>query len=238
MKFRTIAALTILPGLAALLAIAAYMNGVLRFNYPARSEFPIQGLDLSHHQSTIDWKLLNSENFDFVYIKATEGKDWEDPLFDSYWQQARSTKMKVGAYHYYRLNRTGAEQAANFIRTVPKESASLPPVVDLEEKNTYGKSKELIREEIRDYLSLIQAHYGKAPVIYSTEEFYNIYLKHEFPDTRIWMRNVFRKPRLSDGKRWSIWQFADKGRVRGIGCKVDLNAFHGSREAFKSFLAE
>jgi len=45
----------------------------------------IIGIDVSHHQGDIDWELL-SEQMDvrFVYLKATEGRDYTDPKLREY----------------------------------------------------------------------------------------------------------------------------------------------------------
>jgi lysozyme len=237
-KLRTASALILWPGVVAMLLIALFLTGLLRCNYLSKDRYPIQGLDISHHQGRVDWKMVERQEFDFVYLKASEGGDWVDPAFSTNWRMARHTRMKTGAYHFYRLNRTGIQQAGNFIRTVPVDETALPPVVDLEEANTWGKPKEQVLSEVGDYLTLVHAWYGKKPVIYTTAEFYEAYLKHRFPGTRIWIRNILRLPGLPDGKAWTLWQFANRAHVEGIATQVDLNAFRGDSTAFRRFCTQ
>jgi lysozyme len=69
-------------------ATCSYFLGYVRFNYPAREQFPVRGVDVSHHQGDIDWQLLKSERVVFAYIKATEGGDFKDPRFRINWEGA------------------------------------------------------------------------------------------------------------------------------------------------------
>lgn len=97
--------------------------------------YPIQGFDVSHHQGEIKWRKISPKNYQFVYLKATEGGDFKDRLFQNNWLAAREQGLHVGAYHFYRLCRKGRIQAENFIATVPKKTDALPPVIDLEYDN-------------------------------------------------------------------------------------------------------
>lgn len=99
---------------------------------PNRSRYPVRGIDVSRHQGDIDWKRVAADDVSFAIIKATEGGDWVDPKFSENFREARAAGLKVGAYHFYRFNRTGAEQAQNFIKTVPRNRDMLPPVIDIE----------------------------------------------------------------------------------------------------------
>jgi len=123
---------------------------------------------------------------------------------------------------------------------VPKESTSLPHVVDLEHLGNCRthKSKETIVSEIEDYIEHVSQYYGKALIIYSTEEFYSQYLLNKMIGTEIWIRNIYHVPTLADNRKWLMWQYANRGRVKGIEKNVDLNVFSGSVEQFKHFISE
>ncbi len=76
--------------LASVLAICyfSYRQGLWRFNYPAPEQYPVQGLDVSHHQGRIEWHKIPKERYKFVYIKATEGGDHRDKNFPNNWREA------------------------------------------------------------------------------------------------------------------------------------------------------
>ncbi|HEY3406411.1 MAG TPA: GH25 family lysozyme [Ohtaekwangia sp.] len=128
---RLLIAIVEFSGLVVLLGYLLY-DGRIRFNYPDKEEFPVVGIDISHHQGKINWKQLSTEDVSFIIMKATEGVDYKDPLFDSNWSASKSAGYKTGAYHFYRVCRDGKEQAENFIRTVPNLPENIAPTIDLE----------------------------------------------------------------------------------------------------------
>ena len=223
-------------GIVGLLGIYLFDKGFVRFNYPSFSDFPVQGIDVSHHQHEIDWSRLNKKKVQFVFMKATEGGDFKDRQFSRNLENARKQGIVVGAYHFFTFCRNGEEQARNYIETVPNDSSMLPPAIDLE----YGgnckltKSKEELLSDITAFISILEEEYNKRVVIYVTREFYNDYIIDRFPDNPIWFRNVYYEPTLKR-RQWVFWQFAHKGRLDGIDTHVDLNVFQGTKEDFDMF---
>ncbi|MBK6964975.1 MAG: glycoside hydrolase family 25 protein [Bacteroidales bacterium] len=227
--------LLIFGALTSLILVFLLYKGFLRFNYPDYQEFPIQGIDISHHQGTIDWTRLKQQNISFVFAKATEGGDYRDPDFLDNRTNAQKCGFAFGAYHFYRLCKTGIEQADNFISFVPKSDRSLPPVVDLEFGGNCktAKSKEQIITEIQQFIDKLEAHYGQIPIIYTTKDFYSQYLQNHFLNNPIWIRGIYGKPELVDKREWLFWQYANRGRLNGIENYVDLNVFNGDKEKFE-----
>jgi len=223
--------------ICAVLAVFLY-TGILRFNYPDSKKFPIRGIDVSHHQNSIDWMKLRSEDVRFVFIKATEGGDFKDSLFLQNWHQAQQAGFVRGAYHFFTFCRPGEEQARNFIETVPNEPNTLPPVIDLEfAGNCHARpSRKALLDELRDYIVEIERVYHQAPMFYVTYNCYDRYLKGQLEDYDIWIRDIFRYPRLQDDREWVFWQYSNRGRLSGIETFVDLNVFHGDEMRFMKFL--
>jgi len=219
-------------------AYYAYNNGYIRMNYPSYTDYPVQGIDVSHHQQKIDWARLDKQAVQFAFIKATEGGNHKDSLFQENWRLARDNKIPAGAYHFFTFCKGGEEQARNYIHYVPKDSIDLPPIVDLE----YGGNcqlenrKEDLVKEISKYLEIIEDHYKRKVIIYTTNEFYKNYMINRFEGNPIWIRNILSKPNLPDGREWLFWQYTNRGRLDGINTVVDLNAFAGSRSEFEKLL--
>jgi lysozyme len=213
-----------------LISIAAYLfyDGRIRFNYPDRNEFPLLGIDISHHQGKIDWQRLREEKLSFVIVKATEGGDFKDPLFNENWKACKKEKYKFGAYRFYSFCKTGREQAQNFMDVVPFDRHSLPPTIDLEFSGNCKTTKtdSVLVSEVRDFLILLESYYRKRPMIYATMEFYKKYLLNDFKDYSIWIRDIYRQPKL-EGRDWVIWQFANRAHLKGINTYVDLNVVNG-----------
>lgn len=218
-----------------LLVFVSFYTGYLRFNYPSYKDFPIQGIDVSHHQKNITWKKINKEKVKFVYVKATEGGDFKDKNFVYNWSEAKKNNFVVGAYHFFTFCKSGKEQAQNFIETVPKHKEDLPPVIDLEFGGNCKllKSSEELMAEIDTIELILFKHYQKKTILYVTEEFYNKFLVGKYLDNPIWFRDIYKRPQIIDNRKWLIWQYANRGHLEGIETYVDLNVFNGTEKEFK-----
>ncbi len=220
-----------------------FYKGFLRFNYPSKNNFPVKGIDISHHQGKINWTDLENSKIEFIFIKASEGGDFKDPNFNDNWNNAKNSNFHVGAYHFYRVCKNGEEQAENYIQIVPKNINNLPPVVDLEFSGNCNtnKTKKQILLEIQNCLDILENYYEQIPILYVTNEFYNEYLTNKFLKYPIWIRSIYLKPKLIDNRKWLFWQYSNRGHLNGIKGYVDLNVFNGNIQELiklkeKSFL--
>jgi lysozyme len=218
--------------LVALGALLAILGGVGLFFWlnaphwhPSDTDYPSQGIDVSHHQGAIDWAALPAQGVDFAYIKASEGGDHRDSRFAENWRGARSAGVRRGAYHFFTLCRPGAVQAANFIAAVPAEPDALPPAVDLEYVGNCvaGRpSVDAFHAELAAYLAAVEAHYGKQVLLYLTDEFDTAYQVSARVDRSLWLRSLVFQP--SFGTRpWTLWQASSFRRLEGIAGPVDWN---------------
>lgn len=221
----------------AVMALLAYLL-IMPHRFASAEEYPVKGFDVSHHQGEIQWKKISPKTYQFVYLKATEGGDFQDTKFQDNWLQAREHGFLVGAYHFYRLCRDGQIQAQNFIETVPKKTDSLPPVIDLEYDsnciNTY--TREQLLKEIQVMHDQLYKHYGLQPIFYTSKAFYNIVLVDAFKQTPLWIREYQGQPELKGNPKWTFWQHTSQGQIKGIPTLVDLNVFQGSEQDWISFL--
>lgn len=204
---------------------------------PSRARFPVQGVDVSHHQGAIDWRALAGAGVDFAYIKATEGGDFSDSRFAENWQGARQAGIVPGAYHFFTFCRKPEEQAAHVIATVPKEGNSLPPAVDVEFGGNCDRtpSREEFAVAFSTFLRTVEAHFGRKMVIYATKDAYTKLIAGRFTDRPFWFRAIAAAPVLKD-RKWTFWQYHNKGSRPGVDGPVDLNAFVGTRAEFDAFL--
>ncbi|HEV7691408.1 MAG TPA: GH25 family lysozyme [Hyphomonadaceae bacterium] len=236
MTFRNVGRLAILAGV---LAAAGIAGAVIFYPHmePATLSYKIRGVDVSAHQGTIDWLKLKGDGVAFAYIKASEGGDFTDPEFATNWRAAAKAGAPHGAYHFLTQCQSGLVQAQNFIRAVPVEPDALPPVVDAEHMGpcTKGPQVKDIVAELTVFLDEVELHYGKRPIIYTTQEFHDAYLVGLFPDERFWIRSLFFEPGFRKGQ-WTFWQYHNKGQRAGILGPVDLNAFGGTQAEFDAMM--
>lgn len=124
--------IAILLGFALVLCVLEY-KGIIWHNSLFAMKYEVKGLDVSHYQGEVNWAAVADTNkYQFVYMKATEGHDFTDDHFAQNWERAKENGFLTGAYHFFSTRSSGSEQASHFISNVPVEKASMPPVIDLE----------------------------------------------------------------------------------------------------------
>ncbi len=225
---------------ASVLALLLW-NGKILINNPNYEEYPVRGVDVSAYQGEIDWSVLASQDIDFAFIKATEGSSFTDKRFDFNYTEAVKTDLRVGAYHFFSFESGGDTQAAHFINTVPKTENMLPPVIDLEFYGNFSAEnaeKDKIVAELDKMIDSLYSHYGMHPIIYTAEEEYSLFIEGRYENNPIWIRGVYSKPVISDGRKWSFWQYTNRAHLDGYNGDerfIDMNVFNGSFEEFNNF---
>ncbi|MBA8813685.1 glycoside hydrolase family 25 protein [Frigoribacterium faeni] len=231
--------LLLLASAAAALALitigALVFTGTLWPTRTAALRYPVQGVDVSAYQGTIDWDVLAAEDIDFAWIKATEGSGYQDPRFADNWAGAHATDLLVGAYHFLSVDSPGADQAANVVDTVPRNRGDLPVVIDVECYAEYCAAPPdaaAVREVLDPLLEAVEQHYGRPAVLYATRDWYERYLSDGYAENPIWFRSVATSPTLVDGRDWTFWQWSARERLDGYDGDeqlIDMNAFDGGR---------
>lgn len=214
------------------LALAGLLGGALWWLtrteagdwHPSTLRYPRQGIDVSHYQGEIRWTRLPNAGVDFAYIKATEGGDYVEPTFAGNWAGASAAGIERGAYHFYSLCRPGSEQAANFIRTVPRTGDALPPAIDLEYLGNCDKpvSVAAFQRELGIFIALVEKRYHRRVILYLTAEFDRSYRVSARFDRPLWLRSIFTEPGFG-ARPWTLWQASSFRRLPGIAGRVDWN---------------
>ena len=110
-------------------------------------DFEVWGLDVSRHQKEVNWeKVLEHEQPNFVFIKATEGTLIVDPTYEKHRAELENTGVLWGAYHFFGHRTSGKEQARNFIKTAKLKHGNLIPVLDIEWHRFMKDPKRSARE--------------------------------------------------------------------------------------------
>jgi len=241
MKKKSLFAILAVLLVAGCAAFALVWNGVILLNNPSPEKYPVRGVDVSSYQGEIDWQTLAAQDIDFAFIKATEGSTFVDRNFDRNFGQAQQTDLSVGAYHFFSYDSTGSTQAENFISHVTPFEGMLPPVIDLEfygDKEKNPPDRALVDSELHTMIDILTEYYGMSPVIYATEKSYKLYLEGDYEKCDIWIRNVISKPRISDNRPWTFWQFTNRSRMAGYSGEekyIDINVFCGTEADFAAY---
>jgi lysozyme len=193
-----------------------------------RSDFEIDGIDISKYQQNVNWDEIAAQKFEFAYVKATEGASLADSKFKDNWQAIRQVGIKRGAYHFFRPTVNALAQAKNFLDVARLEPGDLPPVLDAEDED--GADKALIVTRMQTWLDIVEKRYGVKPIIYTSQKYYYNYVVGNFDDYPLWIAKYGNsKPQLVNEGKFKIWQYGNKGKIGGIEGNVDLNVFLGTQ---------
>lgn len=205
-------------------------------------KYEVHGVDVSHYQGEIDWQQFSQSQMQFAFIKATEGSSHIDERFLYNWQEASKTDMRIGAYHFFSFDSPPRTQAELFIQTVGTLSGKLPPVVDVEYYGDKEKNPPDVEEtvgQIKEMFAILEQHYGKKPILYTTVPVYHRYIQGKFEEYPLWIRNVYYTPELDLDRTWMFWQYSDSAVMDGYQGKekfIDRNVFHGTQAELDQLL--
>lgn len=196
----------------------------------AASLYKVFGVDVSKHSGDIDWKLLKSKGVSFVYLKATEGIDYIDPQYKENLKGAREAGLLLGAYHFFRFNKDGKQQALHFARNCKLRRGDLLPVLDVERWGNMlsTSSDEVVIREIGEFLVIVEKRLGARPMIYTNEEAYNRFIKGHFELYPLWFCDLQDEPD-TEAPGWDFWQYSHHGDIEGLPEEVDFNVFRRTK---------
>ncbi|HTP26447.1 MAG TPA: GH25 family lysozyme [Anaeromyxobacteraceae bacterium] len=196
------------------------------------------GIDVSHHNGTVNWSAVASAGVSFAYAKASEGANVQDPMFVQNYAAMRANRLYRGAYHFFHPGTDASVQARHFLALVPElASGDLPPALDVEVGD--GQQPSAIAAGIRAWLQEVEDAIGRPPVLYTSASFWNVNLAGAIGFDRypLWIAHYTTEPQphLPSGfTRHTMWQYTDSGQVAGIVGVVDLDRFHGTLEELKT----
>ncbi len=195
--------------------------------------FDVYGIDLSRYQSEVNFDTIVKQNIHFAFLKATEGRNYIDPLFLSNWDESGRVGLRRGAYHFFSPSIPARQQAAHFVRHVKLEHGDLPPVLDFE--STANLSREQIVESLTQWIDVVEKNYGLKPIIYTNYKLYNKYIAGTFDDYPIWIAKYgLKKPTLGGKQQWQFWQYDNKAILNGVKGAIDMNVFNGTLDQLDS----
>ena len=196
----------------------------------------LPGVDVSNWQGAINWSKVAGTGQRFAFLKATEGRSYDDPYYSQNRQGAAAHGIVIGAYHFA-LPSTGSAvaQADHFADTAHVHVGDIVPVLDLE--RTGGLSTTALIDWTENWLREVKRRTGVKPMIYSgpcrwqaemgnttrfAREGYRLWLAH-------WTTGSPWVPANNwAGHGWTFWQYTSGGQVNGISGRVDMDRFHGT----------
>ncbi|MCR9250591.1 MAG: hypothetical protein NXI20_09205 [bacterium] len=199
-------------------------------------QYPVIGVDFSHHSGDINFQKLKQDGVSFVFLKATEGSSHKDSKVDEYFKEAVRNEIPVGFYHFYRFEEDPVHQLKFFHKTVSSKNYSLPLVLDVEDYGqTSNKTRSAIRRDIKTFVDSLESVVKCEILIYTNESGYNDYIKDNV-ENDMWICSFDETEKI--GGNWKFWQYSHHGKLKYVDGWVDYNTFNGSNEQFQKYLNE
>jgi len=154
------------------------------------------GVDISHHNGkNFPIDQLNTNKSLFVYMKASQGTRFLDPMFATFWSRAgqvdKGIKLHRGAYHFLSSGKAsdeaeayGRAQAKTFVMVIKANGelkpTDMPPVVDVEwdKASSDGPDRWANRKPaeimamVRAFSKQVEADLGRKPMIYTAKSWW------------------------------------------------------------------
>lgn len=193
------------------------------------------GIDVSSYQGEIDWMAVKNDGIDFAIIRigfrgyGSAGNISPDEAAEKNLQEAKKAGLKTGVYFYSQAtNITEAQEEANFvINAIKNHDIDYPVVFDWENDPGVGmRTDGMTATEITPcavaFCEKIKAA-GYLPAVYfNLSDAYDRYNLDEISNYTFWYAQ-FEGEAPDFYYDYSIWQYSDCGKVKGINGKVDLN---------------
>ena len=191
---------------------------------PDRADYPTQGVTIDADNGDVHWGSIKAAGADFAYIMGTDGAANIDPAFVRNIAAAREAGVQAGAIHRYSLCQLATDQAANFIRHVPRRADALPAVVwlDYDDRCPDRPTRALLLSELATFLAQIEAHTGKRSVIAPGPAFESDYKVTQGIARTTWLRRDFFEPDYG-AHPWAMWQANNYIRLSGAEGTVGWN---------------
>ena len=193
----------------------------------------IHGIDLSHYQGEVFWETIgDNSKMAYVYLKATEGGDRVDHMYQLNTAHAHRYGLILPSYHFFRPKTPLNKQLENFKAQCKPRDQDLIPMIDVETKGGLGNKE--FADSLTKFLDMVEDAYKQKPLIYTGTNFYNRYMVGLVDHYPIMIAQYNQnEPILSDDRDITMWQYTGKGRINGINGYVDKSRFlgkHGLRE--------
>ena len=190
----------------------------------------MNGIDISMYQKNVDFNKVKSSGVTFVYIKATEGVDYIDPVYREHLEKIKNTGLNYGMYHFMSERTDPKKQAQDFYSSIKGTGFNLIPVLDIE-SNTMGRSKAAVTLRCIEFLEEFKRLSGIDCIVYTYTSFANSYIDNRLSKYKCWIANYNGGATVSANSVWNSYvghQYSDKGSINGISGNVDINNFTDS----------
>ncbi len=214
---------------------------------PHATATTINGVDVSHHQGTINWASVAGSGVTFAFAKATQGTTFTDPEFAANMANGSAAGVRMAGYDYacpVTDSNTGCTadtgtQEANYFDSVAGpyfKSGYMYPALDFEE-GCGVISNAALDGYIIAWMNTVESYISTndgftiVPIIYMDSSYASSCVDTNVTQYHLWIANYgVSSPSTGVWSSWNYWQYSSTGTVPGISGSgnVDLDYFNGN----------
>lgn len=200
-----------------MLSVSALKSRGLYFtNDIRRIEYPCRGAYVTEKSGDINWTLFAHEPIDFVYIRASEGKAFEDKRYAYNVSGALQQGISLGLVHEFDYGVSGLSQAKRFSEKL--RSGMLLPALDIRkgllERILYDDDKEAA-EEINAFVGYLRDNVGCGVLLMCDEDTYKR-LGISSSGALVWAQAGSTD---NYAESWTLLSYSDSGRSKALANK-------------------
>ena len=190
------------------------------------------GIDVSYYQKEIDWEKVADDGIDFAMIRlgyrgADTGRLHTDSRFRENFRASKRAGLSRGVYFFSQAVTTeeAVEEAKYVIRRIRGSGIEYPVVFDMEPVSGSDRIDHLTsleKTEIADAFCQVIEKNGYTAMIYGNPSWLSDHLQMEYlTDYPLWIAHYADVTNYPH--EFKMWQYTDRGRVKGIKGNVDMN---------------
>lgn len=193
-----------------------------------------KGIDVSKFQGNINWKQVKEDGVEFAFIRVgyrgygTKGTLVTDEKAEDNIKGANEAGVKVGVYFYTQAITTeeAVEEAELVLDLIAPYKIECPVVIDVEKVTSGdGRMNKLDPQTRTDVIKAFCERVREAgyrPMIYHNLECAAMMIcVDQLQEYDTWF--AYYRPEMYYPYDYKIWQYSDKGTVKGIQGAVDLD---------------
>lgn len=147
--------------------------GIFFWRFQNNQKYPINGVLLGQTDGYLDFDQLENQKYEFVYLEATKGASYFDDRFESNYQRANGSLLKVGVSHYFSFDSDAQNQFYYFKQQVGSQVGDLPIMITVDLYGDYQKdypSKQQLVPALQALVKHLEETYQKTCIINTTPE--------------------------------------------------------------------
>lgn len=191
---------------------------------PQSARFEV--VDISHHDTIADWTSLKTAAAG-LYMKATEGATYVDPMLGPYTDAAAKAGLPIGFFHYFwpsSDSQDAVRQADHFYQTIKAYSYTFFPAIDVEENNNLTPAA--LTTSVLAFNKEFEKLSGQSLLIYCSRKFADKYLSDPaLSKYGLWVAD-YNGPEPTQAGAWKthvMWQYTSTAAIPGVPNPMDAD---------------